>query len=102
MDAETFEEQKYVEYFPQLQQAYRNAFDRINERYDSTLVHAIDQDVLDESEPCYDDREGFYLELPAEPHDRVTGVVVDEEQFEAVLEAYVAAIEAELAGVFDG
>ena len=101
MDAETFDERKYGEYFPQLQQAYRNAFDRINERYDSTLVHAIDQQVLDESEPCYDDREGFYLELPAEPHDRLTGVVVDEERFEAVLEAYVAAIEAELAGVFD-
>jgi hypothetical protein len=100
MDAETFEEQKYVEFLPQLQQAYKNAFNRVNERYDSTLVHAIDQQVLDESEPFYDEAEGFYLELPAEPYDRLTGVVVSEEKFEAVLEEYVAEIEGELERTF--
>jgi hypothetical protein len=101
MDAETFEEQKYVEYFPQLQQAYKNAFNRVNERYDSTLVHGIDQHVLDASEPFYDEAEGFSLELPDEPYERLTGVVVEEERFEAVLDDYVAEIERELRRVFD-
>ena len=102
MDAEIFEEQKYVELFPQLQQAYKNAFNRVNERYDSTLVHGIDQQVLNESEPFYDAEDGFYLELPEDPYDRLTGVLVDEEKFEAVLEAYVDEIERELERAFDG
>ncbi len=102
MDADTFEKQKYVELFPQLQQAYKNAFNRVNERYDSTLVHGIDQQVLNESEPFYDAEDGFYLELPEDPYDRLTGVLVDEEKFEAVLEAYVDEIERELERAFDG
>lgn len=101
MDAETFDEQKYVDFFPQLQQAYKNAFNRVNERFDSTLVHGIDQQVLDESEPFYDEDEGFYLELPEEPYERLTGVVVSEEKFETVLEEYVAEIERELERAFD-
>jgi hypothetical protein len=101
MDADTFEEQKYVDYFPQLQQAYKNAFNRVNETYDSTLVHGIDQQVLNESEPFYDDEEGFYLELPEDPYDRLTGVLVDEEKFEAVLAEYVEEIERELERVFE-
>ena len=101
MDAETFDEQKYVDLFPKLQQAYKNAFNRVNERYDSTLVHAIDQQVLDESEPFYDGSEGFYLELPEDPYDRLTGIVVEEERFEAVLEEYVDEIERELERAFD-
>jgi hypothetical protein len=102
MDAETFDEQKYVEFFPQLQQAYKNAFNRVNETYDSTLVHGIDQQVLDESEPFYDEEEGFYLEVPEEPYERLTGVVVSEEKFEAVLDEYVAEIERELERTFEG
>jgi hypothetical protein len=101
MDADTFEEQKYVDYFPQLQQAYKNAFNRVNDTYDSTLVHGIDQQILNESEPFYDDEEGFYLELPEEPYDRLTGVLVDEEKFETVLADYVEEIERELERVFD-
>lgn len=101
MDADTFEEQKYVDYFPQLQQAYKNAFNRVNETYDSTLVHGIDQQVLNESEPFYDEEEGFYLELPEDPYERLTGVLVDEEKFEAVLAEYVEEIERELERVFD-
>lgn len=100
MDAETFDEQKYVDFFPQLQQAYKNAFNRVNETYDSTLVHGIDQQVLDESEPFYDDDEGFYLELPDDPYERLTGVVVSEEKFDAVLEEYVAEIERQLERTF--
>ena len=101
MDAETFDEQKYVDLFPKLQQAYKNAFNRVNERYDSTLVHGIDQQVLDESEPFYDESEGFYLELPEDPYDRLTGVVVEEERFETVLEEYVDEIERELERMVD-
>lgn len=101
MDAETFDERKYTEYFPQLQQAYKTAFDRVNEQYDSSLVHAIDQQVLNESEPFYDDNEGFHLELPEDPYGRVTGVVVDEETFQSVLEAYVEQIEDELERALD-
>jgi hypothetical protein len=102
MDAETFDEQKYVDLFPQLQQAYKNVFNRMNEEYDSTLVHGIDQQVLSESEPFYDDGdESFYVELPDGPYDRLTEVVVDEDRFEAVLEAYVEELEAELERTFD-
>ncbi|MFC7232115.1 DUF5783 family protein [Saliphagus sp. GCM10025308] len=93
-------EDKYVHYFPELQQAYKNAFSRINERYDSSLVHAIDQQVLNESEPFYDEEDGFWIELPDDPYDRITGVVVDRERFETVLEAHVEAIEMELERVF--
>lgn len=101
MDAETFDEQKYVDLFPQLQQAYKNVFNRLNEEYDSTLIHAIDQQVLNESEPFYDDdAEGFYVELPDDPYDRLTGVAVEEETFESVLEAYIGELEAELERTF--
>ena len=64
MDAETFDQKKYVDFFPQLQQAYKNVFNRMNDEYDSTLIHGIDQNVLNESEPFYDETEGFYLEVP--------------------------------------
>ena len=102
MDAETFDEQKYVDLFPQLQQAYKNVFNRMNDEYDSTLIHGIDQNVLNESEPFYDDAEGFSLEVPEEPYERLseTGVVVSEDRFETVLAEYVAEIEAELERTF--
>ena len=98
-DPEKFED-KYANYFPELQQAYKNAFNRMNDRYDSTLVHAIDQQVLNESEPFYEEGEGFYIELPENPYDRLTGVAVSEEKFDTVLETHVAEIETELERVF--
>jgi hypothetical protein len=99
-DPEKFEE-KYVHYFPELQRAYKNAFERMNERYDSELVHALDQLVLNESEPFYEDGE-FRVELPEDPRERVRGtVVVEDERLEAVLSAYVEAIREELRAVFD-
>lgn len=98
-DPEAFED-KYANYFTELQQAYKNAFDRMNDRYDSELVHAIDQQVLNESEPFYRDG-GFEVELPDDPYDRLSAVVVERERFETVLEAYVEAIERELESVFD-
>jgi hypothetical protein len=98
-DPDRFEEEKYREYFTGLQRAYRNAFETMNDRYDSELVHAIDQQVLDESEPVFEDG-AFSVRLPDAPRDRVTGVLVDDEKFRATLEEYVGQIEAELASVF--
>ena len=98
-DPEKFED-KYVHYFPELQQAYKNAFNRMNDQYDSELVHAIDQQVLNESEPFYEGDGQFRIELPDDPYDRLTGVLVDEERFDAVLEKHVEEIETELRRVF--
>jgi len=99
-DPEKFED-KYVHYFTELQRAYRNAFETMNEQYDSELVHAIDQAVLDESEPFYEGG-SFRVELPPAPRERIrgTGVIVDEDRFEAVLDRYVTEIEGELHRVF--
>ena len=101
MDAETFDEEKYVDFFPQLQQAYKDVFNRMNERYDSTLIHGIDQQVLNESEPFYDDdAEAFYIDVPDDPYDRLTEIVVEKERFEDVLSAYVDELEDELERTF--
>jgi hypothetical protein len=86
-DPERFEAEKYDTYFADLQEAYRMAFDRMRERYDSTLVHAIDQQVLNESEPVFENGE-FDIRLPEDPHDRLTGVVVERETAETVLGRY--------------
>ncbi|MFC3959590.1 DUF5783 family protein [Halovivax cerinus] len=98
-DPEKFED-KYANYFPELQQAYKNAFNRMNDRYDSQLVHAIDQQVLNESEPFYEGDGEFRIELPDDPYDRLQGVVVPQEKFEDVLEVHVEEIESELRRVF--
>lgn len=99
-DPEKFED-KYAHYFNELQRAYKNAFEYMNERYDSELVHAIDQQVLNESEPQYDESTGeFTVELPENPYDRLEGVIVDEERFEETLDVYVDRIEEELHRVF--
>jgi len=98
-DPEQFED-KYANYFPELQKAYQQAFEVMNDRYDSELVHAIDQQVLNESEPFYDDQRGFYVELPDSPSDRLTAVIVDEEKLSTVLAEYVDQLEAELHDIF--
>ena len=99
-DPEKFED-KYVHYFPELQRAYKNAFETMNERYDSQLIHGIDQQILNESEPFYDAESGtFSVELPENHRERLTAVVVDDEKLEATLERYVAEIESELYRVF--
>ena len=97
-DPEKFED-KYKHYFAELQRAYKNAFETMNERYDSELIHAIDQQILSESEPFYEDGD-FRVELPEDPADRIGGVLVDDEKLEATLERYVEEIEAELRRVF--
>ncbi|AFO55639.1 MULTISPECIES: DUF5783 family protein [unclassified Natrinema] len=98
-DPEKFED-KYANYFPELQQAYKNAFNRMNDRYDSQLVHAIDQEVLNESEPFYEGDGEFRIELPDEPYERLSGVLVEEKRFDDVLETHVEEIETELRRVF--
>ncbi|MFB6135986.1 MAG: DUF5783 family protein [Halobacteriaceae archaeon] len=100
LDPDTFEEEKYVEYFPKLQRAYKDAFDELNGTYDSTLVHAIDQQVLDESEPHYEGDGEFRLELPENPTDRVEGVVASDERVAELLDVYVEEIERQLRVVF--
>ncbi len=98
-DPEKFED-KYVHYFPELQRAYKNAFSTMNDRYDSQLIHAIDQQVLNESEPFYEEGR-FRIELPPNPHDRVTNVVVSEDKLDDTLDRYLAELEDELYRVFD-
>ncbi|WP_122089835.1 DUF5783 family protein [Halalkalicoccus subterraneus] len=95
-DPEKFED-KYVHYFNELQRSYKNAFEQMNERYDSELVHAIDQQVLNESEPQYDEVHGeFSVALPEDPYGRIQGVIVEHDRFDEILEVYVERIEAEL------
>ena len=96
LDAATFEEQKYVDFFPKLQQAYKSAFNTMNEQYDSTHVHAIDQAILNESEPVFEDGQ-FRIELPDDPEARIDGVVdIGDDRLAELLDAYTDTIETEL------
>ncbi|WP_132059281.1 DUF5783 family protein [Halorussus amylolyticus] len=99
IDPEKFED-KYVHYFNELQKAYKNAFNRLNDQYDSELIHAIDQQVLNESEPFYEGDGEFRVELPENPTDRVQGILVDDEKLSETLDIYVEEIETELRRVF--
>ena len=100
-DPEQFED-KYANYFPELQRAYKNAFEQMNDRYDSELIHGIDQQILNESEPFYDEETGaFTVELPENPIERLTAIVVDDEKAAETLDRYVEEIETQLYRVFD-
>ena len=88
-------EDKYVHYLPELEAAYKAAFEAMNDRFDSDLVHAIDQQVLNDSEPVHVDG-GFEIELADGSFARVEDVLVTEEKFEAVLEEYRELLRAEL------
>ena len=98
-DPEKFED-KYVHYFTELQRAYKNAFETMNETYDSELIHAIDQQILNESEPFYEGDGEFRVDLPENPEERVRGVVVEEGKLREVLDIYVEEIEAEIRETF--
>jgi hypothetical protein len=99
-DPEKFED-KYAHYFTELQRAYKNAFEVMNDAYDSELIHGIDQQILNESEPFYDEDTGtFRVELPENPHERLTEIVVDDEKLATTLERYVSEIESQLYDVF--
>lgn len=93
-------EDKYAHYFTELQSAYRDAFETMNDAFDSELIHAIDQQVLAESEPLFEDGE-FRIDLPDEPYDRLEGVLVERERFEGVMERYREELRAELRATFD-
>ena len=100
LDPETFDEEKYVERFTELQQAYRQAFEKLNDRYNSEMVHAIDQQVLNESEPFYEGDGEFRIELPENPVARVDGVLAEEDDLRELLDIYVEELETQLRGVF--
>jgi hypothetical protein len=97
---EEFEEEKYVDYFPKLQTAYKRAFDEMNETYNSDLVHGIDQTILAESEPHYEGDGEFTVELPDEPLSRLDGVIATDDQAEQVLDIYVEELKTELRNTF--
>ena len=97
-DPEKFED-KYVHYFDELQESYKNAYQYMHDRHDSTLLRQIDRQVLDESEPVYEGDGEFRVELPDDPHDRVQNIP-DEEKFDTILHEFVARIEIELSRVF--
>ncbi len=98
-EPETFEEEKYTEHFTELQRAYKNAFETMNGQYDSDLIHAIDQQVLNESEPHFVDG-SFEIELPEEPTDRVTAVGADDGTVTETLDRYTEEIVTELHELF--
>jgi hypothetical protein len=97
---EEFEEEKYVEYFPKLQTAYKRAFDEMNETYNSDLVHGIDQTILAESEPHYEGDGEFTVDLPEDPLSRLDGVIATDDQAEQVLDIYVEELKSELRNTF--
>jgi len=99
LTAEEFEEEKYVDYFPKLETAYKRAFDDVNGKYDRELVHAIDQMVLSESEPHYEDGE-FTVELPEDPLDRIDGVEFEDEYGQRALDEHVERIRVHLRDQF--
>ncbi|AEN04771.1 DUF5783 family protein [Halolamina sp.] len=98
-DPDAFEEEKYRDYFTQLQRAYKNAFNTMNDEYDSDLIHAIDQQVLNESEPHFEDGR-FVVELPENAVERVTGVLAPDEKIAGTLDAYTHEITTELHQLF--
>jgi len=98
-DPERFED-KYAEYFTELQRAYKEAFQTMNDRYDSELIHAIDQQILNESEPVYEGDGRFRIDLPEHSQERLRGVLADEETVQTVLDRYVEELEAEIRRVF--
>ncbi|PSQ15233.1 hypothetical protein BRD00_14720 [Halobacteriales archaeon QS_8_69_26] len=98
-DPEKFEE-KYVHYLPELERAYRDAFEHMNDRYDSELVHAIDQQVLDDSEPVYEGDGHFRVVLPEDPVDRLDAVLVPDGKAEETITIYADRIETELRRIF--
>jgi len=93
-DPEKFEE-KYVYYFEEIEAAYSQAYKQLHGECDSTVLKAIDRQVLSESEPIYEGDGEFSVDLPADPYQRVSSGI-NEKAFERVLEQYVEHIEAEL------
>jgi hypothetical protein len=94
-------EDKYVHYFEELQQAYKNAYQSMHDHYDSTLLRAIDRQVLDESGPVYEGDGEFRVVLPDDPIGRMQTGAVDAERLEATLQEFVDRIELQLRRLFE-
>jgi len=92
-------EEKYVHYFEELETAYSNAYQQLHGEVDSTVLKAIDRQVMNESEPVYDGDGEFTVELPENPHERVGDV--PEESFDALLAEYTELVEKELQQLFE-
>ncbi len=99
-DEEKFEE-KYVHYFEELERAYSNAFSALHGTADSTLLRAIDRQVMSESEPVYDGDGQFTVQLPDDPQSMVDGVQGSEHQFTQLLDQFVELVETELQEIFE-
>lgn len=98
-DPEKFAE-KYVYYFEELEAAYSNAYQQLHGQCDSTLLRAIDREVLNESEPLYEGDGEFRIDLPPNPQERISATV-DDEAFDALLEEFTDRIERELHRQFE-
>lgn len=98
-DPEKFEH-KYEHYFVELEQAYSRAFETMHAGYDASLVHAIDQQVLAESEPIYEGDGQFRIELPPDPIERLDEAYGEPDEIEPVLDAYRDELEAALRAEF--
>lgn len=94
-DAEKFED-KYKHYFTELQQAYRNAFEEMEQRYDSDIVHYIDQHLLAESEPFYEGDGKFRIEVA-----NTTMQQAEDENITEILEEYTEVLERQIAAEFE-
>lgn len=97
-DPEKFED-KYVHYFEELETAYSRAYQQLHGEYDSTVLRAIDRQVLSESEPHYEGDGQFRIELPENPRHRISDEI-DDEAFDRILEIFLEQIETELRRVF--
>lgn len=93
-DPELFED-KYANYFSEMQRAYKNAFNTMNDQFESDVIHAIDQTILNESEPFFENGQ-FDLRIPENAHERFSNVSVEADNLDHVLGRYVSEIENEL------
>ncbi len=99
-DEEKFDE-KYVYYFEELEAAYSNAYQTLHGNADSTILKAIDRQVLSESEPVYEGDGQFRIELPDEPKSLIGDLQASEAAFDELLERFVELVEKELHEQFE-
>jgi len=92
-------ENKYVHYLLELETAYKNTFSTMLEKFDSQVIHAIDQGVLVKSEPVYENGE-FHILLPDNPGALMGSVLIDNETLNQILDEYVTELTKELQFIF--
>ncbi|MBV0903492.1 DUF5783 family protein [Haloarcula salina] len=99
-DPEKFEE-KYVNYFEELETAYSNAYQSLHGQCDSEILQRIDRQILSESEPVYEGDGDFRVVLPEDTAERAASLPGDEETVKSVLKPFTDAIEQELQQMFE-